>query len=312
MTKNESDPQYIPVRIHTLRAESIPGFEIYVKVGDRHVHYFKGEDAIDPARIKKLQDGKIKKLFIPMPQEERYLAYLDAGLAALAQTNQTQEQKAAVAHDALVTAAENAERSVDSETAFRRTEGQFQKVVDFLMNDRRAVQSILKQSGASLDNFQHAANVTTLALSLCSRLEIKDPQDLLQMGFAGLLHDLGKSRLSIDPLKGKSEMTAEERKAYERHPDESVAMLSGKPFITPRVLGLIQDHEEVGRSRGFPNKKDILKLAQLYQVFNLANAFDRFCMEKQKPPMEAIDAFFEAQGELFDPEMITVLATALT
>ncbi len=303
--------KYIPVRINTLRADSTPGFEIFVKVGDKFVHYFKSVDSIDPVRVKKLQEGKIKKLFIPFEAEDAYLNYLDTGLAGLASPTQSNDQKAAIAHDTLITAAENAERSVENENSFRRTEGQFQKIIDFLMSDHRAIQAILKQSGASLDNFQHAANVTTLALSLCSRTNLTDPQDLLQMGFAGLLHDLGKVRLTFDPLKPKAQMTAEECKAYERHPEDSVAMLAGKPFITPRVLGLIQDHEEVGDGKGYPEKKDISKLPRLYQIFNLANAFDRYCMEQQKLPMIAIDPFFEAQGDLFNAELITVLASVL-
>lgn len=304
--------KYIPVRLHTLRPESVPGFDIYVLVGDRYVHYLAASDPLDPARLSKLQANRVKKLFIPETAEDRYLDYLDQGLTGLKTAGGDFKKEAAVAQGALVTAAENAERSLASESAFRRTEGQFLKIVDFLMSDRRAVKAVLDASGAAIDDFQHAANVTTLALSVCSRSGIADPTELLQMGFAGLLHDIAKPKLGLDPLKARAQFTSEERKRYERHPEEAVAMLSGKPFVTPRVLGLIADHEELGRGRGFPGKKDVSKLAKPYQIFNLVNAFDRFCMEAQRAPLGAIDAFFENQGELHDPELINVLGTVLT
>lgn len=304
--------EYLPIRINTLRPNAAVNFDIYIQLGERKVHYIRDSDPMEAERLDKLKKKGVKKLFIETDSESKYLDYLETGLNSLNDTSKNLDERSALAHDSMVTAAENVERNLETEQGYRRTEAQFSKIVEFLMSDRGAIKKILENAGCSLDNHAHAATVSTLSLSLATRLEIKNSEDLLQLGIAGLVHDLGKNSLNFDPMTPRDQLTPEQRKDYERHPATSVDLLSGKPFITPRVLGLVADHEEVGRGKGFPKKKDLSKLKKVYQIFNLCNDFDRICFEKKLEPMKAIDPFFEERGELFDENLITTLATVLT
>ena len=123
---------YIPVRIGTLRAWEAVNFDIFIKIGERHVHYIKKSDPFDGDRIQSLKTKGVKKLFIPMDSENDYLNYLDSGLDHLKNADLKIEDRAIIAKDSLVTSSENALKNVQTERGYKRTEGQIQKVLDFL------------------------------------------------------------------------------------------------------------------------------------------------------------------------------------
>jgi HD-GYP domain-containing protein (c-di-GMP phosphodiesterase class II) len=303
---------YFPIRLNTLRANFPVNFDVFIKVSDKYVHYIRTLDPMEADRLEKLKSKGVKKLFIEPTSESKYLEYLDSGLNSLKDTSKSVTEKGALANDSLVTAAENAERSLETEQGFNQTKQQFGKVVDFLLSDRGAIKSILGSAGSSLDNHQHAATVASLTLAVATRAGITDSKELFEMGLAGLLHDIAKSKLTFDLMRPKDQLTPEERKKYEGHAADGAAMLSGKPFVSPHILGLIANHHEIGRGRGFPEKKDLSKLAKPYQILNLVNDFESYCYENKLEPLKAIDMFFESRVDNFDSELIATLATVLT
>jgi putative nucleotidyltransferase with HDIG domain len=304
--------KYFPVRVNTLVPDTSIQFDLYIKVADKVVHYIRESDSIDKTRLDKLKAKKVKKLFIPEESESKYLAYLDQGLAKLTQSDAPLENRAGIAHDSMVTAAENAERNLETEKGYQQVENQMSKILDFIQSDRGALKGMLGSAGKSEDIFQHSATVSSLAISLATKLGIKNSREIAELGIAGLVHDLGKTHLSFDPLKKRQDMTPDEKKEYEKHVTNALEILTKKKFITPTIVNIVANHEEVGRGRGFPEKKNLSDLPKLNQIFNLCNDFDRFCYENELAPLQGIDPFFEARGPNFNEEYISVLATVLT
>ena len=204
--------KYLPIRVNTLRPGAPVHFDVFIKLGDRTVHYIRENDPIEGDRIEKLKEKKVRKLLIPEESEDKYLEYLDAGLKSLTEPKAPIENRGAVANDTLVTAAENAEHNLETEKGFKTTEDQMNKILQFIQSDRAAIKSILGSAGQSSDLHQHAATVSSLSISVASKLGIKNPREIAELGIAGLLHDIGKNQLSFDPLKKRAEMTPDESK----------------------------------------------------------------------------------------------------
>lgn len=302
--------EYLPVRINTLRPDSQLTFDIYIPVGQRYVHYMRKTDEVDGDRLKNLKSKKIRKVFITEDCEADYLDYLDQGLNDLIENDVPLEEKTVAIHDGLTTSAENAERSLETEEGYKRMEVQFQKVTDFLMSEKGAIKKILESTGQSLDNFQHAATVTSLSLGVAAANGM-DSKDILELGIAALLHDIGKTKLPFDPMKPVSEMNETEKNRYKQHSSDGADILAGKPFVSPRILALVADHEEVGNKRGYPQKKNLFGLGMQFQILNMCNDFDRFCYENKLEHRDGLDTFFDKRGELFDPDLFNHLVTLL-
>jgi response regulator RpfG family c-di-GMP phosphodiesterase len=86
---------------------------------------------------------------------------------------------------------------------------------------------------------------------------LSEPQALAGMlASAGLLHDTALQKLGFDINSNLANLPKEKHADFKRHPEMAVELVAGKKFIKPRVLRLIQDHEEYGDGLGFPKKND--------------------------------------------------------
>lgn len=304
--------EFFPVRLNTIRANDRVPFDIFVKLAHRFVHYSAGGDEVEGERLKNLKKHGVRKLFIRPEHETLYLQYLEDGLDNLSNENLNLSERSAFAHDSLLSSAENAERNLESEEKFNGQRRQFDKIAEFLSSERKALKEILGISGLSQDLNEHSAVVSSLAVAIATKSGMDNKKEIFELGMAGLLHDIGKTRLKFDHLKPESEMTQNELRQYRNHPQDGVDMLAGKAYVSPRILKLIVSHEERGRGRGYPNKIDLFKEELPFQILSMVNCFDHFSRQNRIPSVEAIDPFFEKYGQDYDEELITVLGTVLT
>lgn len=240
------------------------------------------------------------------------MAYLDRALQDLEAADSSKEQKTAIAVEVLQTSARNIDRSLDNEQSYQSVESQIDKINSYLMKDPTSVRDILTSSGLTVDTSQHAANVATLASALAVSVGIKDPQELLSISVAALLHDLGKDDLGLDPMKPDSQMSPAEKEKLMKHPDRSVARIAGKRFITPRILRLVADHEELCEGRGYPERKNLNKLPLSSQVFNLCNRYDHLCIEAGEIGAKPFSVLIERYENSFPMNLMLELEKLIT
>src|SRR5262249_30642190 len=95
----------------------------------------------------------------------------------------------------------------------------------------------------SLDDVVHSLSVTIIAICIAQRLEMKEQVELEKLALACLLHDVGKSDLSIDVFETlKVEFNATQREAYLQHPVKGDELIAGIPNIPKEVRNAILDH----------------------------------------------------------------------
>lgn len=303
---------FYSVRINTIRGnEKIP-FDLFIQVGAKFIHYTRATDEVEENRLKTLKKHGLKKLYIPSEHERIYLSYLEEGISSLTNKEVSIDERAGRANDTLLVSVENAEKNLETETGYNNQKEQIEKISQFIGQERQAIKSMLASAGLSVDINQHSASVSGLCLAIAGKMEILSKDELTELAYAALLHDIGKTRLKFDYNIPFEELTPSQQKQYRQHPEDGVAMLSGKKFISPRILGLIASHEEFGEGRGYPEKKNLFKLDLSYQILSLTNKFDRFCTVRNLAPFNAVDPFFEIHGNDYDENLIATLASVLT
>lgn len=300
---------YFPVRINTLRPDDVICFDVFVQVGERYIHYIRRSDPFDGERIVRLKEKGVKKLFIQEDAEQDYLKYLDAGLDRLKDEKLAPTERLALVHDALVTDAENVSRNIENQPGYIHTEQRMKKAAEFLTSENGIVKNVLDSAGFSQDSFQHCANVSTLSVGLASLLGVTQTSELVELGIAALLHDIGYLKLDFNPRVSISELTLEQLNQFHRHPVIGAEMLSERPYINKKMRDLVSDHEEKGDGIGFPNKKRISTLSLPSQILNLCNEYDRYSFEKKISHKDAAKGFFQDRIGAFDLNHIKMLVT---
>lgn len=298
---------YVSVRTSTLRPDAELKFDVYVLFRETYLKYRGNSQTFEAAILEKFKTKKVKKVFIPEAQEPQYLSYLDQALEQLSKKDLNVGARAEFAQDTLKQEADNIGKTLESEEAYRSSESRIQKVVDFMLAEPKALSGMLAAAGLSVDDSAHGSTVSSLALAVGTFSKALDRDALTDLAVAGLLHDTALAKLGFDAKADLANVPKEKRADFKKHPAVAVEIVSGKKFITPRVLRLIEDHEEFGEGQGFPNKKRFAKLQLDSQIFNLCDAFEHFSIASGLPAAQCIEKFIEARADHFDLGLIEML-----
>lgn len=162
----------------------------------------------------------------------------------------------------------------------------------------------------------HSTNVAILSLLIGWRFRL-GKQELLWLGKAALLHDVGKWRLAPELISTHPEDYSDELKiAYSLHPQMSTALLDQDINMNAHIsMGVLQHHENQDGS-GFPEKMQGSNLPptsklrprgsihRFAEIIAVANFFDNLVSGRvakmQLTPPEAVKRIVEATPSRFN------------
>jgi putative nucleotidyltransferase with HDIG domain len=137
----------------------------------------------------------------------------------------------------------------------------------------------LLSSGMGDRSTMHPVNVTVISLLLGRALGLGD-DDLMDLGLAALLHDIGKPRLAVRMRWLEEDVTTPEHKAYQEHVAHGVALARGLALSDNALQAIAQHHELVDGS-GFPARIKGDSLSLTGKILALVNRYDNLCNPDQ-------------------------------
>ncbi|MBN1511401.1 MAG: HD domain-containing protein [Phycisphaerae bacterium] len=155
----------------------------------------------------------------------------------------------------------------------------------------------------------HLVNVATWIVPLAYQLGCKDEAELIQIGQAGLLHDLGKVRVSSEIINKEGELTDEERGEIRRHPEIGHELLATADWCSELVATVALQHHEHMDGSGYPHQLKSDAIHFVSRMCAVADAFD--AMTAVRPykdrALSAAEAMAILQSETpdkFDPRVM--------
>jgi HD superfamily phosphohydrolase YqeK len=134
------------------------------------------------------------------------------------------------------------------------------------------------------------------------------------IGFAGLLHDVGKLGVPTKVLQKSGPLTEEEFAAIQLHPLRGCEIVREIGFLDEALGGIMHHHERMD-GRGYPHGLAGEDIPEFARVIAVADAFD--CMtstrsyRRARSVEEAVTELRRCSGDQFDPVMVEALVTAV-
>ncbi len=266
-----------------------PIFNVYIEMAEA-AHQEKNDEKVTPTVKKKEAVPAIKVRTIPEKTQLLDASYVQCYEQVFAALRQIFDQAARSG-------------SVDMESVRRLGEsGQLMQLCD----GAKAVTQIHNMVREGDYLLHHSVHVAILA-GLMGRWLHLPKQQLQKLMVSGLLHDIGKLRISNDILNKPGKLTLTELKVVQRHPVLSYEMLSNGPMASEKEIlsGALQHHERNDGS-GYPqgsHKRDIGDFGRILAILDVydAMAANRAYAKKRSP--------FEVFGVLSDDIMTGRLDT---
>ena len=167
-------------------------------------------------------------------------------------------------------------------------------------NDAIAVDvSMLKVSDEY--TFKHSVDVATISMVIGKKYGLSG-KDLHDLGIAGLLHDVGKSKIPNEVLNKPSKLTDEEFALMKKHSLFGFEILKERHEFSERIMhGVLQHHEKIN-GKGYPFGNNADKIHTFAKIISVVDVYDALVTErpykKAFPKGVAVEMIMAMTGEL--------------
>jgi putative two-component system response regulator len=153
----------------------------------------------------------------------------------------------------------------------------------------------------------HSLNVAVLAMGLaeqvgCSAAEVR------AYGVAGLLHDLGKTRIPIEILTKPGKLSDDERSIMNRHPADGARIILQSDEDLDLAAVVAYEHHIMLNGGGYPRLHYGRACALASRLVHVCDVFD--ALRTNRPYREAWESekvlayLTERAGTEFDPDLV--------
>lgn len=153
----------------------------------------------------------------------------------------------------------------------------------------------------------HAFNVSAISIIFGRYLGMGKEQ-LEELGFGAMLHDVGETRIPLEILNKKGLLTADEQELVQSHTVHGMDILSKTGDIPKSAIDIAYTHHERCNASGYPRNlpsADIPLLAKIVAITDVYDAVTTNSNYKQGiSSTDALKTMYDWRDRLFDGELI--------
>lgn len=127
--------------------------------------------------------------------------------------------------------------------------------------------------------FKHSVDVATMSMVIAKKQGMSD-SDVYSIGISGLLHDIGKSKISTDILNKQGRLTEDEFEIMKQHASIGYEILKDNNDIDMLVkIGVLQHHEKIN-GKGYPVGIMEHQISEYAKIMAVADIYDALVTER--------------------------------
>lgn len=159
----------------------------------------------------------------------------------------------------------------------------------------------------------HSERVRRGAIMIAERLRMQDDR-LTALGYASILHDVGKLGLPTRLLQKAGPLTASEYGTVQLHPVRGLEIVREIAFLEEAQAGIVHHHERLDGT-GYPMGLSGTDIPEFARIIAVADAFDSMTSTRSyrqaRSVTEASAELVASAGSHFDPQFVDVFLAAV-
>lgn len=181
-------------------------------------------------------------------------------------------------------------------------------VVDGVMHNPSALTLFSNLKSKQQDTVRHSLNVCIITVLFGRHLGFGE-QQLSDLGYAALLHDVGEVKVAQEILdKHNRGLTPEEKKEMEMHAEYGAELLAKTPNIPKVAIEVARSHHERVNGKGYPKGlrgEEINYFARLISIVDVYEIVTNHPAAKVHVSCaDALKSIYMMRGNFFDSELV--------
>jgi HD-GYP domain-containing protein (c-di-GMP phosphodiesterase class II) len=160
----------------------------------------------------------------------------------------------------------------------------------------------------------HSQRVADVAVEIGRELGLTD-NEVKQLQYGGILHDIGKIGIKESILCKQSRLTDEEMEVMREHPAIGDSIIQPVSFLGPGVRAAVRNHHERWDGSGYPDKLAGEAIPLSARIVACADTFDACTSTRPyqtaMPLPEAMAILDRLSGAQLDPRVVEALRRVL-
>jgi len=162
--------------------------------------------------------------------------------------------------------------------------------------------------------YNHSVNVAVLSLALADALALPETEKI-EVGVAGLLHDVGKTQLALALIRKPGRLTDEEFEEIKKHPEEGYVLLGKMSHIRPGSAYMVLEHHMRSDRQGYPKRDPDYRFHANSGLISVSDCYDALTTmrsyQKARSPLEALELMKDLGGKSLPADLVAVLTKTM-
>ncbi len=302
---------YQPISIACVLPDIFPQVALFTEARGKHVLYKDETRPFTEADRVRLLSNKTCTMYVRSGDFEAVSNFAEEHLAEILDRDDVDQE---AKNQALVHTSENylkdifsdPEKSQDAERCKKLT-GHLAKYISETHSVSKLFQTL---GGSSTFAIKHSMQVASLSMLAWSKLFPERPDDLVDIGVAGMLHDIGMSLILSTAADDQDYWTIPSADEIRRHPFEGYIFLRRNGQYNDLILDAVRHHHERFFGGGYPGglKGDEISLPT--QVIGLADMYCTLITDRPTRKASTQEEAFKIIGDDSHKCFSTLLFTA--
>lgn len=170
--------------------------------------------------------------------------------------------------------------------------------------------------------YDHSINVSMYCISLFRAVKPNaTKEEIVMAGLGGLLHDIGKIKITTDIINKPEKLSDEEFEVIKQHPDYGFQLLTENPCPDCQgvdfnvIKRVVYEHHENFNGTGYPRKISGNDIHLYARITAIADFFDAITTKRSYHEVlnteDAIQVMSKAVGKKIDPALFEVFTKSI-
>jgi HD-GYP domain-containing protein (c-di-GMP phosphodiesterase class II) len=300
-TEKPADPNFFPIRVASLRVDTIADFDLFIQSHTSQVPVLYREKNLPFTEEDKrrLKENAVTQLYVSGHQAAQYRRYIETNLKSILADSEIPLQERS---EVLYTSAMQVVKDVLAEPrageVLPRSKQMVENAVWFLFSQARAFENLLKVTSFDYYTYTHSVNVLVFSIGLARQMGYKEAS-VLDFGNGALLHDIGKCMIDPAILNFPGKLTSEQWEQIKLHPVYGYDILTGQGIRDGVLLDVTRHHHEKLTGKGYPDGLKRSEISIFVRISTIADIFDALTTRRiYKDALGSFDALKLMKAEM--------------
>ena len=299
---------YLPIAVASLKEDTAAPFNVYVVIDGRPTLFLASGESFDLTYQKRHVEFGMPTIYVASESVDRYQRHMETRVVAMLNAQEgTPAVRAQLTHRTMESLFELAWDKPESEEVGERITRYMNGTLRHIARDRELNLQLMDLMGRSKSVFHHSVNVCVYSLIIGGAVESLEDREIVELGIGGLVHDIGKLRISERILRKEINLTPKERDILRQHPRIGSELLGKNMKFPSASLFPVAQHHERADGDGYPEKLELGEIHLYSRIVAIANVFDHLTCGHEgragRNGFQAFHAMFADKGA-YDQELL--------